>query len=1242
MRMQRMLKVLVLFLIPLLTALPSMGQVSYDTATLQGTVLDAQGRAVPGARVTISNTATGLTKSQESGADGTYTFPLLPVGTYQAEVTAPGFSRAVASNVVLSVGQALVQDMRLRLGETTATVTVTSEAPLLSVEQVQQANEITQSQVATLPNVNHTFDTYVLTLPGITNIYAIRNAGSQRAGAANVNSFTTSAGNGRGGLVTIDGGENDTGEGISRTYHLPVDAIDEFLVNRNGYNAEYGFSYEEMVTIVTKTGTNNYHGSAFGTFRDQSTDARQYFQPLSPSGNKFFDQEFHAGGSLGGPIVKNKLFFFLAYEGYQNAFETSRNFINPTYSPTFTQLPSGQQAYINALAADANASHCSPASSCAALAADLTAALNPSNSAVVRALVGAPGNFLGQPSQTGNFTNKDNWHDAVLRFDWQPNANDSFVLRGLLERRDNAGDYGALEYFQNATVPPDNRNVLTNRDYEWVATWNHIFTPMLFNALRFQIIPEFLVNSQPIPAQNGPRIPYNILPSYGSFGVTLGPGVGNLLHEKRFQIEDSTSWIHGKHSFKFGLSYRPAKYDWNNPLYSTSQIVYSASAVNLYGLGGPDCAGISLTGASTYNGCGGTALGSYTPPLTANDLSAISSFNNAAAANATLFKGANLNALQSFSGVVPIQFRTSFGNAQWAGWGHYGGIYAQDTWKVTPRLTISPGVRFDVNAEPFPRGGTDNNVCEATSPTVAAVTALQTALKTPGMTCAGAGGIVRSFQINPTSGHTNYVSPRLGFAFDLTGDGKTLLRASGGAFVGASELQTVFYSNIYNPNGQYLIQEEVTPGADLGYFALIKNSTANGHLPVLAPTLADFNSANLSPKPFGQHGVFITAADRPCGGDNIFGCGAYRSTYSTQASLSIQRELWANISLEVGYVFQRTFHVQDPLENNYQQAVDPASGAPLIDSFNGPMLVPKDVNVETGTLYCSCGDAIYHAVTTSFKRQFANHFQFQANYTWSSAVDNVLDFSSFNSSYYPTLYPTGLNGEGRDWGVSAYNVTHNLVANAVYTTPFKGGSGANWANKLLADWTLSPIVTAHSGIPFEVLINPTQGLGSECTTVAACAAGAANGNGLVQEAQNQARPFAAGRNTGLGPWNYRWDMSFRKAIPLGERFRMEFLANFANLLNRVNFLGVNGVFPGVTNAKATGAGQSQNVKLLDGSTVNLLSGPYNFHGYRSFNDAELSGTKIGGGTPLANGADPLAFATADVPRQAQFELRLSF
>ena len=294
----------------------------------------------------------------------------------------------------------------------------------------------------------------------------------------------------------------------------------------------------------------------------------------------------------------------------------------------------------------------------------------------------------------------------------------------------------------------------------------------------------------------------------------------------------------------------------------------------------------------------------------------------------------------------------------------------------------------------------------------------------------------------------------------------------------------------------------MTAGIDPGYFSLIHNSVLNGHLPVLAPTLAEFNAAGLKPVPDGPHGVFITVGDHPCGGNNIFGCGAYRSTYSTQASISIQRQLSTNTSLEVGYDFQRTFHIQDPRENNFQQAVsastDPdGAGVPLIDPFNGPMLVPKDVNVETGTLYCSCGDAIYHGLTTSFKRQFANNFQFQVNYSWSRTIDDVLDFSSFNASYYPTIYPDGINGQGRDYGPSAYNVTHNLVANAVYTTPFKGGAGARLAYKLLANWTLSTIVTAHSGIPFEVLINPSQGLAFECITVAACKAGAANGNGLV-------------------------------------------------------------------------------------------------------------------------------------------------
>jgi len=597
-----------------------------------------------------------------------------------------------------------------------------------------------------------------------------------------------------------------------------------------------------------------------------------------------------------------------------------------------------------------------------------------------------------------------------------------------------------------------------------------------------------------------------------------------------------------------------------------------------------------------------------------------------------------MNALQAFDTVLPVQFRTSFGNPTFIGWGHYGGVYAQDSWKVVPRLTINVGIRFDVNAEPFPTGGTQT-FCSPIPP-VAANTVTNT-------TCTGPtpNGVLRTFQTNPPNGETFYTSPRVGIAWDVTGDHKTLVRASGGAFVGSSELQVVYYSNLYNPNGANLTQAEVTlnPNNPFPFLGLLATSFLNGHLPVLPPTATDFEEAGFTIGPGQPNGVIITQGDRPCGGGDPFGCGTYRSAYSTQASLSVQRELAPNLSLEVGYNFQRTFHIQNPRETNFQQAVsgpsDPAGpGIPLVDPFLGPMLVPINPNVETGTLYCSCGSATYHGMTASLTRRYTNHLQFQVNYTYSRSVDDVLDFSSFNSSFYPTLYPDGTAlRQGRDQGQSAYNLTHILTGNAVYTTPFQ--TGQNILDTILADISISPIVTIHSGIPFEVLINPGQGLGGECLTVASCENGGASSNGLVQEALNQARPFNAPRNSGVGPWDFRWDMSVRKGIYVNKErgLRLDVIANLSNILNRTNFLGVNGVFPGVSTAA-----QAANVPLIGnlangGQPVNLLNGPYNFHGSKLLSNNERAGL-----TGTALGTDPLAFVSADVPRQAQFVLKLSF
>jgi hypothetical protein len=260
------------------------------------------------------------------------------------------------------------------------------------------------------------------------------------------------------------------------------------------------------------------------------------------------------------------------------------------------------------------------------------------------------------------------------------------------------------------------------------------------------------------------------------------------------------------------------------------------------------------------------------------------------------------------------------------------------------------------------------------------------------------------------------------------------------------------------------------------------------------------------------------------------------------------------------------------------------------------------------------------------------------NYTYSRSVDDVLDFSSFNSSFFPTLFPDGTDlRQGRDQGQSAYNLTHILTGNAVYTTPFQ--TGQNILDTILADITISPIVTIHSGIPFEVLINPGQGLAGECLTVASCENGGATANGLVQEALNQARPFNAPRNSGVGPWDFRWDMSVRKGIYVNKErgLRLDVIANLSNILNRTNFLGVDGIFPGVGTAAQAAAVPLIGVPGQPPQVVNLLNGPYNFHGNKGLDNAERAGL-----TGTALGTDPLSFVSADVPREAQFVLKLSF
>src|SRR4029077_6622775 len=253
----------------------------------------------------------------------------------------------------------------------------------------------------------------------------------------------------------------------------------------------------------------------------------------------------------------------------------------------------------------------------------------------------------------------------------------------------------------------------------------------------------------------------------------------------------------------------------------------------------------------------------------------------------------------------------------------------------------------------------------------------------------------------------------------------------------------------------------------------------------------------------------------------------YRNPYSIQTSLSIDRELVKNLSLELGYTMYHGVHLQMPVETAFQEI--PGSN----DGTGGPLYAPKTGQFQH-TTYASNGSSIYHGFTASLTKRYSHHLQFQANYTWSKTIDDTIDFSSFQNWFRPSRLDLFR-------AISVFDVPHIFVANAVYTTPFKAGEG-NAFNKILADITLSPTLTMHRDLPFSVRPPGLQ-------------------NGIPLDF-NYAMPFHAPRDGNRGAGFYSLDMSFQKALYINrdKGVRVNAIVQGTNLLNHVNFNKVNDVF----------------------------------------------------------------------------------
>src|SRR6201987_2257034 len=526
-----------------------------------GTVTDPSGGTIPKATVEVTDPDKAIRRSVVTESDGLYEVAGLPPSAYTVTVQVTGFQTETHKNVVLNVGQTLILDFHLRVAAGTAQIVVTSEPPVVETERGSQANTLTQQYLADLPIDRRDYLTFTLLMPGVSNSTRLADDQDFRVKQTPQSGLSFYGSNGRGNSVTVDGGET-SGDSGGQRLTLSQDAVQEFQINRSNYDADLGSATGASINIVTKSGTNNVHGTLYGFFRNDALDAQnpfsftqalqpgQTFNPANPDslGSPVKDtlsrQQF--GGTLGFPIKKDKTFLFVAFEGLrqdaQNAVPllTNTNIFRPT---------AAQNAIIAGLATStAPGVTCFtgvtlPPALCAfALQSILTLNPNPGPNPFVSPTQAALNGFLLNQFETqgGLFPLNSRQYQASGRMDHHFNVNNELSLTYRYGHDlEESPDVNSLTAFSAGSS-------IHSYDNNLQATWYRQITPNTQNEARvqwdyysFRVLPN-------VPAQVGLQIP--------SFINNIGSNIflPNLTILRRYQFADNLTTTHGNHTLNFG------------------------------------------------------------------------------------------------------------------------------------------------------------------------------------------------------------------------------------------------------------------------------------------------------------------------------------------------------------------------------------------------------------------------------------------------------------------------------------------------------------------------------------------------------------------------------------------------------------------------------------------------------------------------------------------------------------------
>ena len=1033
-----MFKLMPILLVLAVTISPAWTQVT--SATILGTVTDSSGGVLPGVEVTVTHLDTNSVRVGITDDTGRYRVSQLSLGAYEVRAELTGFQTAIRQGLQLTIGQQAAINLTMNVGEITEQVIVTEAAPLVETTSSEVSDLVDSAMIRDLPLNGRSFTELAVLSPGVTTARAAGRSLIVGMGQKiSVNGSRTNAS----GFI-LDGTDiNDSmgqAPGSVSGVTLGVETIREFKTLTSNFSAEYGRAAGGVISAVTKSGTNQFHGSIFHFHRNSAMDANQFFANKNGQEKPGFKRN-QFGAVVGGPIVKDSTFFLGSFEMMRNRQGLSTSNVDVPNAGSRNGDLNGDGV------------------------ADLT--VNP----VVKPyldmmpLPNVPGKLdagdgTGEWSQV--FSKQENENYFLAKIDQNVGDSDSFFGRYTLQNANALSPSGSTDI-----VDFDDR---TTTQYVTLEE-KHIFSPQLLNVALFGFNRSLLNADDKVnkPGADDPALSF--YPPFEHMGMIQISGLasaGRSFNRPRFRVlnlweySDTVSYTSGNHSWKFGGKYQ--RYHVNHNQSNREYGVFGFDGLEEFLLGNAGTFGGAIPSARDYR------------------------------------RGARQ---------------------------HIPSVFIQDDWQTSPNLTLNLGVRWEF--------ATANRNVNGKSSTLDVFTGSKSTLRVP------------NYDVP-----INNFAPRVGFAWDPGGEGKTAIRGGFGMFHQMILADFYFGARQQAPmvDQASITDDTVPPGTK--FFPDPSDAPDSGAV--------------------GRVETVDTNVLTP---------------YYMQWNLSLQRELSGNFALTVAYIGSRGVNLTRYVNPN-SAIFDVVGGRhywPPGRDDNGVACGSYIANSRKTSLPDGCnkpqrrnpnytrirhrvngGDSYYHSLQTSLDKRFSSGYSVGLNYTWSKSIDTSSQNASSDFNNTNTMSADYYNTKGNSRAVSTFHLNHVLGGNFTWEIPFMNDAGGA-AQAILGGWSMSGLFNITSGTPVTLEANDrinwendlTNGSGSRPTLISG-----GNNNPVTGNIDNwfDVNQFILGergymgdlgRLTGRGDDFANFDFALKKAAQLTEDVTLQFRAEFFNIMNHPNF-----------------------------------------------------------------------------------------